>query len=1484
MPPPASTSARLDVRATLTGRRLLFIGATGFVGKVALSMLLERYPGVGKLFVLTRAGAGSSSEERFFDKIAASPVFDPIRARFADDQAFLGFLRDVCVPLPGDVSRPDLNFGPAQLEQLGRLDLIVNCAGLVTFNPTLESAIRINVLGPMHALDLARKTHAHLVHVSTCFVAGNRDGEIWEDEPVVGYFPRRPQPDGTIPPDGALRDADFSVRAELADCQRVIEQQKALADDRAHVSMFRDRAARRLRSEGRDADDAATMRIAVQRERKMWLTERLTELGMERARHWGWSNTYTYTKALGDQLCAEAALATDESRVRCCIVRPAIVESALRYPFPGWNEGFTTTAPLAYINIKGHRTFPAGDGVRLDVIPVDLVAAGLIMAIAATIEGQQALVYQLGSSDSNPLYLRRAVELLGLHKRRYFKAREQGQPLWNQLQARLEPIAVSKTRFQATSAPIWKGAADRLSSLIEANTPRWGAPRVQGLLAHAREQLDAISAQAAQTESLFTLFMPFIHDRRYVFRCDHIRALHARLDEGDRRALRWDPEQLDWRRYWLDVHMVGLEKWVFPSLEEELAQKPRAVYTYKDLLELFDATTKHHKSRTAMRAYATLAERDPPRYTYGDLQRLATRLGQTLAGLGVAPRDRVVLVVENRPEWGIAYFAILKAGGVVVPVDAQAGVGELQRIVGWSQAKLVVWSDRVADRLKDAALGAYTARLDSLLEAEPPPVALSHQPKGDELASLIFTSGTTGSPKGVMLSHRNFTALLSKLASVFDLDAHDGLLSVLPLHHTFEFTAGLLMPLMRGAQIGYVDQIDADALRDAFARAHVTGMVGVPALFELFERNIRRPIAERGGLVERLFELVTEAMWSLRQRLPPTLGETVLNLPRLLFWPIHARFGGRLRLLISGGAALDSSTMKTLRGLGFNLYEGYGLTEAAPVLAVGRQRTRLLLGSVGEPLPGVTLKIHDPDAGGVGEIVAQAPNVMTGYYQNPEATGDALRDGWLHTGDLGRIEDGRLYVVGRKKELILGPSGENIYPDELEELYRDSPDIRELSIVGLPDEGGRGELAAALIVPAPTAGSREEARARILAHLTERGARVPAHKRLRVVHFTDLELPKTATRKVKRRAVVEELQRLERLRRRVSEAVTEPGGSSWIRELIASVSGQPLAGLQGEARLASLGFDSLMFTELGVALEAAGVTLGDAQALATVETVDDLERLIGGWERRPRGTRPAERRAASAPRDELRVPGPLRTLGRRGLDLGQRLLYERVFETRVYGRANVPAGRTFLVAANHASHLDMGLVKHAIGDWGPRLVALAAKDYFFEDPIRRIYFENFTNLVPMDRHGSLRESLRLAEHEIEKGNILLIFPEGTRTRDGVMTDFKPVIGYLALNNEVDILPLYLEGTFGAMPSGRVLPRRSAGLAAHVGPVLTYESLRLASAGASRAESYRLVAAITERAVRALAPLGSIDRTVPRTEQVAMDQSPSEVPSPRPDPP
>jgi long-chain acyl-CoA synthetase len=1478
-----------DVAEALRGKRILFVGATGFVGKVALSMFLCRYPDLGKMFVLVRPGAGSSSEDRFFSKVAASPTFDPIRERWGEGTD--AFLREKCAPLAGDVARPNLNFTDADFEKIGRLDAIINCAGLVSFNPSLETALRINVLGPKHVLDVARKTGAAVIHISTCFVAGNRDGEVWEDEPLVGYFPRKDRGDGTQT--DTLRDDDFTVDAEIADCQRIIDQVKSRADDRAHVSEFRDKAAARLRDEGRDADDERTLKVAVQRERKMWVAEKLTDLGMERAQHWGWPNTYTYTKSLGDQVCAGA------QDVRACIVRPAIVESALHYPFPGWNEGFTTSAPLAFLSIKGHRTYPAGERATLDIIPVDMVATGLIMATAATVAGQNELVYQLGSSDVNPLYMKRAVELLGLHKRRYFTERndkEEGPKLLNLALSRLEPVAVSRERFDRTSAPVWLSLAERLTKLIDDKTPRWGAPRLSGIAEHMKTRLGQVATLAKQTNDLFQLFMPFIYEREYVFRCDNIRALHSRLTPHDRAMLRWEPELIQWRHYWLDVHMRGLEKWIFPNLEEEFKARPKSVYTYRDLLEMFDATTKHHRNRTAMRLLPSpdAEDADPHRYTYADLKEMAERVAAVLRERGVQTGDKVMLLAENRPEWGITYFGILKAGGVVVPVDWQSTAEEVQNLASWAHARMVVLSDKVRERLSGALfdhvktdfenvvsngirsiLGdAEVVRFDDLLQHEPKvsPAALVHHARADELASLIFTSGTTGRPKGVMLSHRNFSSLLSKLAGVFDIDKHDGLLSVLPLHHTFEFTAGLLMPLMRGAQITYLDEINADSLSAAFETGNITGMVGVPALWQMLHRRIEKSVADTGPWAKRIFDLLIEGNRALRDRMPPALdGLTLLNWGKLLFWPVHQKFGGRLRLLISGGSALPTETMKALRGLGFNLFEGYGLTEASPVLTVNRPGTRLLPGTVGEPLPGIDVRIDNPDARGVGEVVASGPNVMLGYYENSDATKEVIDDdGWLHTGDLGKFDDeGRLYIVGRKKEMILGPSGENVYPDELEDLYRDSPYVKELSIVGLPSETG-GETVAMMVVPEYEGNkgeelSREMVRERLQEHIKNVSAKLPLYKRVKVVHLTDIELPKTATRKVKRKLVIEEMLKLERLKKRAEETrKTAASDDEWVLALLSTVANKARDKVYGAARMEELGFDSLMYTELGVALEAAGVNVPDGgnTDLTGIETVDDFVKLVRSWgiadKRKKKSIDKAKAKDVGGDADEIHVPKAAVTVGRAALTWAQRMTYERLFDTTVTGRAHVPGNTGFLVAANHASHLDMGLVKHALGDWGPHLVALAAKDYFFEDPIKRAYFENFTNLVPMDRHGSLRESLRLASEVIKQGYILLIFPEGTRSTTGVMVDFKPSIGYLSLSNKVDVLPMYLDGTHDALPKGSVVPKNRE-IGAHIGPVIRYEELKRATEGMAKSDAYREASRIVEIAVRKLAPEGSVNR-------------------------
>jgi long-chain acyl-CoA synthetase len=1504
---PVTSAPRLDVTETLRGKNLLLIGTTGFVGKVALSMLLHRYPDVGRVYCLVRPGAGNTADERFYKKVATSEVFQPLRE--VHGAGYEALLRSKIVAIGGDIGRPLCGFSEAQLAELaqhGGLHAIINSAGLVSFTPSLESALRINAMGAKNVLDVARATGARLVHVSTCYVAGRREGDVWEDEPVVGYFPRS----STVSEDSRgvpeLLDRDFDPIAEMADCQRMIDHARERSNDRQLISQFRERAAEALRQQRRDPDDESDLKLAVARERKLWMHDVLTRLGMERAEHWGWTNTYTYTKSLGEQV-----ILADDS-VISTIVRPAIVESAVRFPFPGWNEGFNTTAPLMYLMLKGHRAVPVGADTALDVIPVDFIAAGMLLAAAAVLAGQHERIYQMGSSDSNRITSRRLTELTALAVRRHHrdKADRGEDELRSRVRARLEPLAVTYDHFERRSAPMVKRVADRLIQVIDEKLPRWGAPRVEALGERAREELARISTFTGQVRDLVELFRPFTTDHDIAFRCDHMRALWARVTVADQDRLLWAPHLVDWRRYWLDTHFPGLQKWTFDKLDEEFGAKPRSVYTYKSIVELFEATTKLHRNRVALRLVRKSEDAEPISFTYGEVDQLTRQGVAVLRRLGVSLGDRVILMSENRPEWGIAYFALMLAGAIAVPLDKELTAGEVMSLVKVSRAKALVLSRKVAERLAGEAglavplgadegagegeadvavvwspahpaLGGWLAEhgarvlaFDDLLAAPAPgdrvPSPDASDVKGDGVASLLFTSGTTGSPKGVMLTHKNLTAMVSKLSALFTLYKHDKLLSVLPLHHTLEFSAGFLMPLLHGASIDYLEEVDADSLARALEDQGVTGMVGVPALWQLLERKIYKSVTDAGVLAERAFDSIVELNRALRDKLPWDVGAG-----KLLFFPVHRKLGGRMRLLISGGSALPSDTLKAFRGLGFDLYEGYGMTESAPVLTVMRPGERPVIGSVGRALPGVDVRIDQPDAQGVGEVVARGPNVMVGYYESPSATAETLRDGWLHTGDLGRIdEDGNVFIVGRKKEMILGASGENVYPDELEEAYRDSKYIKELSVVGLPVSGDAAlETVAALIVPdydqgeGAAAMSREAVREAVREHVKKVSKGLPLYKRLKVVHLWDHDLPKTAARKVRRRDVIKELQRLERAARGGAEArrlgdggggdAAAPTGTAWIHDLLADVAQQKRGAVTAEQRLDSLGFDSLMFNELAVALEAAGVVLPDPTELVGLETVADVERLVARLGAKAKSERPRrerlrkERDAEREADDEIHVPAPLVSAGRRALRHGMRALYERVLETDVYGRP--PPFGGYIVAANHASHLDTGLVKYALGEQGEALVALAAKDYFFEDPVRRMYFENFTNLVPMERQGSLRESLRLAGEVIHDGYILLIFPEGTRSETGVMADFKPSLGYLAMTNRCGILPMYLAGTHEAMPKGRYLPRGRARVAAYLGPYLSYDDLVGIGAGRGRSEQYRAITYHVESVIRRLAP-------------------------------
>ncbi|MGH9899349.1 MAG: SDR family oxidoreductase, partial [Pyrinomonadaceae bacterium] len=380
-------------------RSVFMIGGTGFVGKVALSLLLQRFPNVRCVYVTVRARSQAESETRFWNHVVTAPPFDPLRELYGS--AFEDFIKDKVRVVGGDIGEMNLGFTEEEAQSIaGDIDVVINSAGNVTFNPTLESALRTNVVGTRNIIEFTKRMRRPaLVHVSTCFVAGNRSGAIWENEPVTGYFPRR----GEI----ELRDVEFSVETEIKDCEHLSERVREEARDSMMMAKFREGARKRLIDEGRDPDDPDSMGLAVARERKIWIKNRLTELGIERATWWGWPNIYTYTKSLGEQM-----VVAEEKMVRA-IVRPSIVESALSYPFPGWNEGFTTTAPLIFIALKGQTQVPVNNKLVLDITPVDQVASVMIaVAARVCVEQPEKMVFQAATGDANPTELERVVNLL----------------------------------------------------------------------------------------------------------------------------------------------------------------------------------------------------------------------------------------------------------------------------------------------------------------------------------------------------------------------------------------------------------------------------------------------------------------------------------------------------------------------------------------------------------------------------------------------------------------------------------------------------------------------------------------------------------------------------------------------------------------------------------------------------------------------------------------------------------------------------------------------------------------------------------------------------------------------------------------------------------------------------------------------------------------------------------------------------------------
>ena len=1420
----------LDVTERMEGVRLLVLGGTGFLGKVFWVMLLDRYPNVAKIFLLTRASASETSEERFWSKIATSDALLPLRERHGD--GYDAFLRERIVPIDGDMGRPACGIDETLIKELrGTIDAVVNVAGIVDFNPPLDESLAANAFGAQNLVTLAHALgDVPVMHTSTCYVAGKRRGPIQEVSPTEFPFPRADE----------LGKDLWDPDREIAECLDLIAQAKHRCDDAFRQSEFHEKATENLRKRGEPAYGDA-LEGEVGKVKRKFIAERLVEAGLDRATHWGWPNIYTYTKSIGEQIVARSGLPFTIARPACC-------ETTMDFPFRGWNEGISTSVPIIFLSMKGQMQVPAKH-IPLDFIPTDFVCAGMILSLAELLEGSQKPVYHYGASDVNPATAVRLGELIGLYKRKHFLKKGTGNPFLNLLQAHIEPTFISMERMNLIGSPGIARAAKQMSALMKKAAVGPMAP----MLRPAAKTLDGLAAQEKKIGDILTLFAPFTTVENGPFSCANTRAAFARLSPGDKAKLKWAPEEIDWADWMHNVHLPGVEKWILPEMERKMKRETKPLRAHVTLVSLMDEMAERHGLGLAL---GRIEGDGLTRVTYEDVKARAGAVAARLAAVGIGKGDRVLLSAQNHPDWAIAYFGIVRAGATAVPVDPSMEAAQLTNVVRESGARVAIWDAHVEEKtgrelramhadLRVIDLHAATSEDASL---EVPDVTVD----AHDVASLIYTSGTTGTPKGVMLTHANFTSLIAALAPIFPLKAGDRVLSVLPLHHTFEFTCGLLLPFSRGARAVYLDELTGDKLAHGLKVGRATAMVGVPALWQLLERRILSQVEAKGPVAQALFNWGGE----LNRVLGKSLG---IDAGRFMFGAVHEALGGNVKYLISGGAALPKDTHELFAGLGLRLTEGYGLTEAAPVLTVSQPSPKTRAGTVGKPIPGVTIRIENPDAAGVGEVMALGPNVMAGY--TDEAATRAVKDdaGWLRTGDLGRLDKrGQLEIVGRVKDVIISANGENVYPDDLEKKLGKVDHIEELAIVGVEGRGG-GERIACLAVPEADDGATRAVRMdRASRALREAVQALPVGQRPALVKLYDAPLPRTATRKVKRNEVKE-------IFARMMAAVSIPPGAESdatpVRVAIAAVRGRPLSDVMPQATLlGDLGFDSLTMAELLATLEHKHGTL-DPQALAHCQTVADVEALVGTAVLRSGALESRTKKIEKGDDDDdaaLTVPPAFQEAGKRFIGRLQDAFYGNVMKPKVTGRAFIPHNRNTIVVANHASHLDMGFVRHALGGYGEDIVSLAAQDYFFEgNGARRAFFENFSNLKAIDRRAGLRASERQAAEVLEEGKTMLVFPEGTRTEDGDVHEFKPLVGQLALTYGTDILPIYLGGTRDAMPKGARVPTRRE-IVARIGPPLCVADLKRLTDGMSRADAAREVARLAREAVVALRDGGVLD--------------------------
>lgn len=888
-------------------------------------------------------------------------------------------------------------------------------------------------------------------------------------------------------------------------------------------------------------------------------------------------------------------------------------------------------------------------------------------------------------------------------------------------------------------------------------------------------------------------------------------------------------------------------------------------------------------ARPEQLAVIVQGEGEPERFTYAEVRRMAAAVAADLRSRGIKRGERCAILAPNHARWCAVFLGILEHGAVAVPLDTAFNAEQISKLLRDSDCR-VVFADpehlalvhRAVESCPSAQHVILTegsaegfASLDQILAQAPSLPASVSLAGADELAAILYTSGTTSDPKGVELTHGNLAREMEAVFQIVDVTSQDYILGVLPLFHALALLANCILPFAKGGCAVFLRTISSGEILRAMREHGITIFCCVPQFFYLVHQRIFEQVRAQRRSKRAVFRALLATNGFLRDALGVSLG-------RLLFGRIHEAMGPRMRLLVTGGSRCDLGIARDFHRLGFTLLQAYGLTESSGAATVTPPRANRI-GSVGRALPGVEIKIAPArttaeDGREVGEILIGGPIVMRGYHNRPEATSAALAGGLLRSGDLGYLDaEGNLYVTGRQKEVIVLSSGKNIYPEEIEWHYLESPYIKELCVLGRSSRPGEplAERLHAVVVP-----NLDVMRERKIVNVKEilryeiegLSIRLPPHKRILTYEIWQEELPRTTTRKLKRfeieRAVArgaarEETQAAAReLTEEQRQWAAAPRAAAVLDAIArAARCSRPI---HPEASLElDLGLDSMERVELLVTLEQEFGRHVPEELAVKIYTVRELIEAILGESAeavRAAGRGPAWESLLAPEQTEdpafQEILKPKYLLAAfffvilRLIYLAARLL----LRLRVEGRSHLPAAGPVVLSPNHQSYLDPFLLVSALPFRLLRqLFFVGASEYFATPP--RAWIAKRINLIPIDPDTNLVRALQAGAFGLRHGKVLVLFPEGERSIDGEVKTFKKGAAILSIHLGVPIVPIAFDGVYEVWPRGRP-PQRLAKVQLRFGPPLTPPGLDTASA-TNRETAYAELTEMLRRAVVAM---------------------------------